>query len=31
MEPIRYESSDGLEIPAYLTLPKGVPQKIFQW
>lgn len=22
--PIRYESSDGLEIPAYLTLPKGV-------
>jgi dipeptidyl aminopeptidase/acylaminoacyl peptidase len=24
MEAIRYESSDGLEIPAYLTLPKGV-------
>src|SRR5690606_8845463 len=24
MMPIRYESSDGLEIPAYLTLPKGV-------
>jgi dipeptidyl aminopeptidase/acylaminoacyl peptidase len=24
---IRYESSDGLEIPAYLTLPKGVPAK----
>lgn len=24
MEPIRYPSSDGLEIPAYLTLPKGV-------
>ena len=23
MQPIRYESSDGLEIPAYLTLPKG--------
>ena len=27
METIRYESSDGLEIPAYLTLPKGVPAK----
>jgi dipeptidyl aminopeptidase/acylaminoacyl peptidase len=27
MEAIRYESSDGLEIPAYLTLPKGVPAK----
>jgi dipeptidyl aminopeptidase/acylaminoacyl peptidase len=27
MEPVRYESSDGLEIPAYLTLPKGVPPK----
>ncbi len=27
MEPIRYKSSDGLEIPAYLTLPKGVPAK----
>ena len=25
MEPIRYRSSDGLEIPAYLTLPKNVP------
>jgi dipeptidyl aminopeptidase/acylaminoacyl peptidase len=25
METIRYASSDGLEIPAYLTLPKGVP------
>ena len=25
MKPIRYKSSDGLEIPAYLTLPKGVP------
>jgi len=24
MMPIRYESKDGLEIPAYLTLPKGV-------
>ena len=24
---IRYPSSDGLEIPAYLTLPKGVPPK----
>lgn len=23
-KPVRYESSDGLEIPAYLTLPKGV-------
>ena len=27
MKPIRYKSSDGLEIPAYLTLPKGVPAK----
>jgi len=27
MEPIRYESSDGKEVPAYLTLPKGVPAK----
>jgi dipeptidyl aminopeptidase/acylaminoacyl peptidase len=27
MKPIRYKSSDGLEIPAYLTLPKGVPSK----
>ncbi len=25
MAPIRYKSSDGLEIPAYLTLPKSVP------
>lgn len=25
MQAIRYPSSDGLEIPAYLTLPKGVP------
>ena len=23
MKPIRYKSSDGLEIPAYLTIPKG--------
>ncbi|HYK89716.1 MAG TPA: S9 family peptidase, partial [Acidobacteriota bacterium] len=23
MQPIRYKSSDGMEIPAYLTLPKG--------
>jgi dienelactone hydrolase len=27
MTSIRYKSSDGLEIPAYLTLPKGVPAK----
>jgi dipeptidyl aminopeptidase/acylaminoacyl peptidase len=27
MTPIRYKSSDGLEIPAYLTLPKGVAGK----
>lgn len=27
MTAIRYPSSDGLEIPAYLTLPKGVPGK----
>ncbi len=27
MRPIRYKSSDGLEIPAYLTLPKGVEAK----
>ncbi len=27
MKPIRYKSSDGMEIPAYLTLPKGVPAK----
>ncbi|MCP1728222.1 dipeptidyl aminopeptidase/acylaminoacyl peptidase [Natronospira proteinivora] len=25
MKPIRYEARDGLEIPGYLTLPKGVP------
>lgn len=27
MQPVRYKSSDGLEIPAYLTLPVGVPAK----
>jgi hypothetical protein len=27
MTAIRYKSSDGLEIPAYLTLPKGLPSK----
>lgn len=27
MKPIRYPSSDGLEIPAYLTLPKGIEAK----
>jgi dipeptidyl aminopeptidase/acylaminoacyl peptidase len=27
MQAIRFRSSDGLEIPAYLTLPKGVPAK----
>jgi dipeptidyl aminopeptidase/acylaminoacyl peptidase len=27
MQTIHYKSSDGLEIPAYLTLPKGVPGK----
>jgi dipeptidyl aminopeptidase/acylaminoacyl peptidase len=27
MKPIRFKSSDGLEIPAYLTLPKGVAAK----
>jgi dipeptidyl aminopeptidase/acylaminoacyl peptidase len=27
MTSITYKSSDGLEIPAYLTLPKGVPAK----
>jgi len=27
MKPIKYQSSDGLEIPAYLTLPKGVEPK----
>jgi dipeptidyl aminopeptidase/acylaminoacyl peptidase len=27
MTAVRYKSSDGLEIPAYLTLPKGAPAK----
>jgi len=27
MKPVSYKSSDALEIPAYLTLPKGVPAK----
>ncbi len=27
MKPVRYQSSDGLEIPAYLTLPTGVEPK----
>src|SRR5574341_631635 len=27
MKAVRYKSSDGLEIPAYLTLPKGVSAK----
>ncbi len=27
MRPVRYKSSDGLEVPAYLTLPKGLPEK----
>ena len=27
MQAIRYRSSDGLEVPAYLTLPKGVEPK----
>ncbi len=27
MQVVRYKSSDGLEIPAYLTLPKGLPAK----
>ena len=27
MKPVKYPSSDGLEIPAYLTLPKGVEGK----
>jgi dipeptidyl aminopeptidase/acylaminoacyl peptidase len=27
MKPVTYKSSDGLEIPAYLTLPKGVEPK----
>ena len=27
MKTVHYKSSDGLEIPAYLTLPKGIPSK----
>jgi dipeptidyl aminopeptidase/acylaminoacyl peptidase len=27
MQAVRYKSSDGLEIPGYLTLPKGLPAK----
>ncbi len=27
MKPVKYQSSDGLEIPAYLMLPKGVPAR----
>jgi dienelactone hydrolase len=27
MKPVRFKSSDGLEIPAYLTIPKGVTAK----
>ena len=27
MKPVRYKARDGLEIPAYLTLPKGVPAR----
>ena len=27
MKSIGYKSSDGLEIPAYITLPKGIPGK----
>lgn len=27
MKPVRYKSSDGLEVPGYLTLPKGLPEK----
>jgi dipeptidyl aminopeptidase/acylaminoacyl peptidase len=27
MKSVSYKSSDGLEIPAYLTLPKGMPEK----
>jgi dipeptidyl aminopeptidase/acylaminoacyl peptidase len=28
MQPIRYPSSDGMEIPAYLTLPRGAAAKL---
>ncbi len=27
MKPVRYKARDGLVIPAYLTLPKGIPAK----
>jgi dienelactone hydrolase len=27
MKPVHYKSSDGLEIPAYVTMPKGIPGK----
>ena len=27
MKPLRYSARDGMEIPAYLVLPKGVPSK----
>jgi dipeptidyl aminopeptidase/acylaminoacyl peptidase len=27
MKPVRYQARDGLTIPAYLTLPKGIPAK----
>lgn len=27
MKPVSYPSSDGLEVPGYLTLPKGIPPK----
>jgi dipeptidyl aminopeptidase/acylaminoacyl peptidase len=27
MQPVRYRSSDGLEVPAYLTLPQGLESK----
>ncbi len=27
MKPVRYRARDGLEIPAYLTVPKGVPPR----
>jgi dipeptidyl aminopeptidase/acylaminoacyl peptidase len=27
MKPVRYQAGDGLTIPAYLTLPKGIPAK----
>ena len=27
MKPVRYETRDGLTVPAYLTLPKGIPEK----